>query len=135
MADIDRVDEGIAEQAADQADDAVRGQHLRGGKRIARRRGALDVVHRLDEIVDAEGNRGDQDDAEELEAGKDVADRRQRNRKAEMGYGVADRAEAQAAIAETEQVRSPRDDRARRDGDSPPGTPRNSARRRTSWPG
>ena len=79
--------------------------------------GALDVVHRLDEIVDAEGNRGDQDDSDELEARKDVTDGRDREREAEVRKGVADAADAQAAVAETEQVRSPGDDRARGDGD------------------
>ena len=78
MADVDGVDERIAEQATDQADDAVGRQHLGGRKRVARRRGALDVVHRLDEIIDAERNRGDQYDSDELEARKDVADGRYR---------------------------------------------------------
>ena len=84
MADIDGVDERIAEQAADQADDAVGGQHPRGREGIAGGRGALDVVHRLDQIIDAERDRGDQDDAEILEAGEDVADRRDREREAEV---------------------------------------------------
>ena len=84
MADIDGVDEGVAHQAADQADDAVGGQHRVVGKRVAGRRGALDIVHRLDEVVDAERDGGDQDDADELEAAKDVIDRRHRDREAEM---------------------------------------------------
>ena len=121
MADIDRVDERIAEQAADQADDAVGGQHPGGRKRVAGRRRALDVVHRLDEIVDAERDRGDQDDPDELEARKDVADSRHREREAEVRKGVADAADAQAAVAEAEEVRSPGDDRARRDGDQAAG--------------
>ena len=70
MADVDGVDERIAHQAADQADDAVGGQHARGREAVAGHRRALDVVHRLDQVVDAEGNRGDQDDAEELEAAR-----------------------------------------------------------------
>src|SRR5208282_2306503 len=102
MADVDGVDERIAHEATDQADDPVGREHLGRGKRVARRRGALDVVHRLDEIVDAEGNRGDQDHAEELEAGKDVTDRRYGKREAEVRKGVADATDAQAAIAETE---------------------------------
>jgi hypothetical protein len=74
--DIDRVDERIAHQAADQADDAVGGQHARGRVGVACRLGALHVVHRLDQIVDAEWDRGDQDHAEKLEAGEHVIDRR-----------------------------------------------------------
>ncbi len=68
MADIDRVDERVAHQATDQADDAVGGQHARGGIVIARRFRALDIVHRLDQVVDAEGNGCHQDDAKEFEA-------------------------------------------------------------------
>ena len=74
MADVDRVDEGVAHQAADQADHAVGGEHLRGGERVAGGFRALDVVHRLDEVVDAERDGGDQDDAEELEAGEHLVD-------------------------------------------------------------
>ena len=85
MADIDRVDERVAHQAADQADDAVGGQHLRGRIVVARRFRALDVVHRLDEIVDTERDRGHEDDAEKLKAREHVADRRDRHREAEMG--------------------------------------------------
>ena len=67
MANIDRVDERIAEEATDQAYDTVGRQHLGRWKRVASRRGALDVVHRLDEIIDAERNRRDQYDSDELE--------------------------------------------------------------------
>ena len=70
MADVDGVDERVAHQAADQADDAVGGQHARGREAVAGDRRALDVVDRFDQIVDAERNRGDQDDAEELEAAR-----------------------------------------------------------------
>ena len=76
---------GIAHQAADQADDAVGGEHARRREAVAGDRGALDVVDRFDEIVDAERNRRDEDDAEELEAGEDVAERRQRHVEAEVG--------------------------------------------------
>src|SRR3984957_4602230 len=117
MADIDGVDERVAEQAADEADDAGGSQHLRRRKRIAGGRRALDIVHRFDEIVDAEGNRGDQDDAEEFEAREHMVDRRQRNRKAEMRNRVAENAKAEAAITEAENIRTPGDQRARRDGD------------------
>ena len=54
MADIDGVDEGIAHQAADQADDAVGGQHARGRVFVAGRFRAFDIVHGLDEVIDAE---------------------------------------------------------------------------------
>src|SRR6204780_4119769 len=117
MADIDGVDEGIAEQTADQADHAVGRQHLGGRKRVAGRRGALDIVHRLDEIVDAERNRGDQYDSDELEARKDVVHGRYGEREAEVRKSVADAAYAQAAVAKTEKVRSPGDERAGRNGD------------------
>src|ERR1043166_7649313 len=58
MADIDRIDERIAHQAADQADHAVGGEHARGRVFVARGLGAFDVIHGLDQIVDAERNRG-----------------------------------------------------------------------------
>src|SRR5580700_8212725 len=51
---------------------------------------------------------------EELEARKDVIDRWDRKRKSEVGKHVADRADAQAAEAEAEDVRSPGDDGAHR---------------------
>ncbi len=121
MADIDRVDERVAHQAADQADDAVGGQHARGREGIAGGRGALDIVHRLDEIVDAERDRGDQNDAEIFEAVEDMADGRDREREAEMRQRVADLRSAQAAIAEAEQVRTPGDERADRDRDQAAG--------------
>ena len=68
MADIDRIDERVAHQAADQADDAVRGENPRGRVLVPGRLGALDIVHGLDQIIDAERNRGDQDHAEILKA-------------------------------------------------------------------
>ena len=52
-----------------------------------------------------------------LEARKDVADGRDREREAEVRKGVADAADAQAAIVKAEEVRTPGDERARRDGD------------------
>src|ERR1700722_13947944 len=114
---VDGVDERIAEQTADQADHPVGSQHLGRRKRVASRRCALDVVHRLDEIIDAEWNRGDQDDSNELEARKHGIDSRYGEREAKVRKGVSDAAYAQAAVAETEEIRSPGDDRARRDGD------------------
>src|ERR1700722_20865664 len=102
----------MAEQAADQAAPPGGGQHLGRRKRVACRSSALDVVHRFDEIINAERNRGHQYDSDELEARKDVIDSRYGEREAEVRKGVADAAYAQAAIAETEEVRSPGDDRA-----------------------
>ena len=60
------------------------------GNAVAGGRGALDVVHGLDEVVDAERDRGDQDDAEELEAREHVTDGRDRDGEAEVGEGVAE---------------------------------------------
>ena len=117
MADIDRVDEGVAHQAADQADDAVGGQHPGGRIFVAGGLGAFDIVHRLDQIVDAERDRRHQDDAEEFEAGEYLADRRDRHREAEAREGVADALDAQPAEPEAEQVRAPGDDHADRDRD------------------
>ncbi len=116
MADIDRVDEGVAHQAADQADDAVGGQNARGRIGVAGGLGAFDVIHRLDQIVDAERDSGDQDDAEEFEARKYLIDRRYRHREAKAREGVADALDAQATEPETEQVRTPGDDHPDRDG-------------------
>ena len=87
MADVDGVDEGVAHQAADERDDAVGGEHAGGGEVVARGLGALDVVERLDQIVDAEGDRGDQDHAEVFEAREDMVDRRNRQGEAEVAEG------------------------------------------------
>jgi hypothetical protein len=102
MADIDGVDERIAHQTSDQADDAVGGQHACRRKGIARGRGALDIVHRLDEVVDAEGNRRHQDDADELKAAKDVADRRHGIGEAEARHGSLEPVGCEAAIVEAQ---------------------------------
>jgi len=58
MADVDGVDVRIAHEATDEAHDAVRRQNARRRILVARGRRAHDVVHRFDEIVDAEGDRG-----------------------------------------------------------------------------
>ncbi|MET3250444.1 hypothetical protein ABIA29_000688 [Bradyrhizobium japonicum] len=117
MTDIDGVDEGIAHQAADQADDAVGSEHARGRIFVAGGFRALDIVHGLDEVIDTERNGGDEDDAEEFEAGEDVDHRRDRHREAEIGERGADARDAQSAEAKTEEVRAPGDDHAGRDGD------------------
>ena len=70
MSDVDGVDERIAHHAADQADDAVGGQHARGREAVAGDRGALDVVDRFDQIVDAERNRGDENRRRETRSRK-----------------------------------------------------------------
>ena len=121
MTNVDRVDERVAEQAADQADDAVGAEHAGRREGIAGGRGALDIVHRLDEIIDAEGNGRDQNDPEVPEPVKHMPDRRDRERKAEMRERVANLGAAQAAVAKPEQVRSPGDDRAGHDGDETAG--------------
>jgi hypothetical protein len=59
--------------------DAVGGQHARGRIGIARRFRAFHVIHGFDQVVDAEGDGGDKDDAEILEAVEDMADRRNRD--------------------------------------------------------
>src|ERR1700687_6255128 len=115
MADRDGVDERISHQAADQADDAVGCQYPRGRIFIARGLGAFDVVHGLDQIVDAERNRRHQDDAEEFEAREYFANCRNWNGETEARARVADALDAQAPESEAEQVRSPRDDHADRD--------------------
>src|SRR5438552_18980839 len=100
MADVDRIDEWISHQAADQADDAVGGQHAGGRIFVARGLGAFDIVHRLDEIVDAERDGGDQDYAEEFEAGEHLAERRKGYGEAEARKGVADALGAQTTEPE-----------------------------------
>ena len=84
MADVDGVDEGVAHETADQADDAVGREDAGGRKRISGGGGALDVVQSLDQIVDAERNGRHEDDPEIFEPGEGMGDRRQRNREAEM---------------------------------------------------
>ena len=79
MTDIDRVDERIAHQTTDQTDDAVGGEHTSGGIGVARRLRALHIVHGLDQIVDAERDRGHEDHAEIFEAGEHVIDGRDRH--------------------------------------------------------
>jgi len=115
MADIDRVDERVAHQAADQADDAVGGQHAGGRELVTGRRRALDVVHRLDEVVDAERDRGDEDDADVLEATEHVIDRGQGHREAEVAHRAQHRGAREAAVGEPECGRDPGDRRADRD--------------------
>ena len=119
MADINRVDEGVAHQAADQADDAVGGQHACGRIFVAGGFRALDVVHGFDEVVDAERDCRHQDDAKELEAGEHLTDGRDRHREAEARKGVTNALDAQTAEPKAEDVRAPRDDHADRDRDKP----------------
>ena len=76
MADIDGVDERVAHQRADAAEHAVGGQHARRWISVAGGFGAFHVVHGLDQIIDAEGNGGDQNGADELEAAEGVPARR-----------------------------------------------------------
>jgi hypothetical protein len=121
VADIDGVDVGIAHQAADQADDAVGGQDAGGRIGIARRFRALHIVHRFDEIVDAERYCRHQDDAEIFETGKHHVGGGQRHREAEACDRLSQPVEAEAAVIEAEQVRAPRDRHADDDSDEPGG--------------
>jgi len=66
--------------------------------------GALDIVHRLDQVVNAERHRGHEDHAEILEAGEDVIEGRQRHVEAEIRERVADTFDAQPAIVDPSAV-------------------------------
>src|ERR1700724_2300057 len=84
VSDRDGVDERIAHQTADQAHNAVSGEHAGGWISVPRRFRALDVVHGLDEVVDAEWDRGHKNYAEKLEAGEHMVDSGDRHREAEI---------------------------------------------------
>ena len=119
MPDVDRVDVGVAHQAADQAHDAVGGENARRRILVAGGRGADDVVHRLDEIVDAEGDGGDEDGLEEgpVQPAEHQADGRMGNGEAE---GLERRLQASTLMPpklQAEQVGAPGDERAGRDRD------------------
>src|SRR6185437_7406822 len=60
MADIDRGRERTAEDRADDGADAVGQQDVAQAVIVTRRRGALDVVHALGKVIDAERNGGDE---------------------------------------------------------------------------
>ena len=120
MADIDGVDVRIAHQAADEADHAVGREHARGRVFVAGRGGAHDVVHRFDEIVDAEGNRGDEDDAQggPIQPAEDEAEDRARHGEAEGRERSLSRLSSFIPPKfEAEEVRAPGDQRAGGDGD------------------
>jgi len=117
MADIDGVDEGIAHQAADQADDTVGGQHTRCRVGIAGRFRAFHIVHGLDEVVDAERDGGDQDHAEILKPGEHVIECRKRYRESEVREGIADAFQAQPTVVKPEEIGAPGDDHPDRDRD------------------
>ena len=99
MADVNGVDERIAHQTADQADHTVGGQDAGRGEAVARDGRALDVVHRLDEVVDTERNRGDENDAKEFKSREHHAERGQRQRESEIRHGCLDVRNAHAAEA------------------------------------
>ena len=113
MADVDGVDEGVAEEATDEAHHAIGRQYSRRREMVACGLRALDVVHGLHEIVDAEGNGRDEDNAEILEPGENVIDGRDRNREAEIGECRCELCEAHAADVETEGGRDPGHDDAK----------------------
>ena len=58
------------------------------GNSLAGDGGAFDIVERLDQVVDAEGNRRDQNHTEKFEAGEHVAQSRNRHAEAEVGDGI-----------------------------------------------
>jgi hypothetical protein len=74
---------GIAHETTDQADHAVGRQHARSRIAVARDGRAFHIIERLDQIVDAEWNRGHEDHAEKLKTGEHVIDCRQRHRETE----------------------------------------------------
>jgi hypothetical protein len=119
MTDIDRVDERVSHQAADEADDTVGGEHAGGRIGVTGRLGALHVVHGLDQVVNPERDRSHEDHAKEFEAGGHVADGRDRHREAEIRERATQALQAQSAVAEAEQVGPPGDDHADSDGDEP----------------
>ena len=103
------------------------------GKAVARDRRALDVVDRFDQVVDAEGNRGDQDDAEKLEAGEHVVEGRNRHMKTEVREKAGQICERHAAYWQSRGRWSPTRSRFRpRSRPVPLGRPESSGRRRTS---
>ena len=112
---------GIAHQASDQAHDAVGGEDARGRIAVAGSRRAFHVVHRLDEIVDPERDRGDQDQSQEIEAGEHMTERRQRHREPEVGKRLRHVAPAHATHRHAERGSGPGDGGAHRDRDEPGG--------------
>jgi hypothetical protein len=80
---------------------------------------ALHVVDRLDQVVDAERNGGDQDDAQVLEAVERVIERRDRQREAKVRDRRGELVDAHAAPAQARRRRAPRDQRPDRDRDQP----------------
>ena len=79
MADVNGVDEGIAHQAADQAYHPVGGENAGGGIGISSHFRTLHIVDRFHQIINAEGNGGDQQDAEEFKSTEDVIEGRKGN--------------------------------------------------------
>src|ERR1017187_6948305 len=109
MTDVDGVDERIAHQAADQTDDAICGEDARGRVLVARGASAHYVIHRFDEVVDPEGDRGDEDDADELKAAEDVTQGGRRDGNVKTGQGIRE-------VAGLHDAEDPRNDRSDRDG-------------------
>jgi hypothetical protein len=68
VTDVDGVDERIAKAAADQTDHAIGGQYPGGGEGVPGGTGALNVIHRLHEVIDTKWNGGHQDDTQEFES-------------------------------------------------------------------
>src|SRR5262249_56904838 len=98
------------EDRADDRTDAVGEKNLAEAVAVARSLGALDVVHAFGEVVDAEGNRRDEQRADVCETGEDITGRK---RKPQPGlrYRAPDRGPLHDA-APAEQRRDPPDRRA-----------------------
>ena len=75
MADVDRGRERAAQERADDGADAVGQQDVPEVVVVAGRRGALDVVHPLGEVVDTERDRGRQQRRDVGEAAEDLGRR------------------------------------------------------------
>ena len=119
MADVDRVDEWVAHQTADQAHDTVGGEHAGRGVGVARCLRALHVVHGLDQVVDAEWNGGHENDAEKLEPGEHMIDSGNRYREAEVRERALQLLQTQSPIAKAEQIGAPGDNHADGNGNEP----------------
>ena len=116
MSDVDRQIERVSHQASDSADDAVGGEDASCRKAVAGCRRAFHIVHRLDQIVDAERDRRDEDDAEKLEAGEGVIERGDRQTEPKPRHRVGQRFDSHSADVQTQSRRAPRYEGTRCDG-------------------
>jgi hypothetical protein len=125
MADVHRRRERAAEDRAGDRADAVRDQDLAQVVVVACRRRALDVVHRLGEVVDAERDRGGEQRRDVGEPGEDLG-RGQRQVQPELPERVRDRFRLHV-VAPPEHGRHPADhdpgDHRRKAARDPAGQP------------